>query len=89
MKKLGDVLSPSFFIFYFLTHKLFLYYTHHTRDFIMIFQFNFKFDGDKQGQKAYSGTITQCVKKFNSDCKRGILPQVETLISINNLSLTK
>lgn len=55
----------------------------------MVFQFKFMFDGGKNGQKSYSGTLTQCVKRFNSDCKRNILPQVEHLVSINNLSPRK
>lgn len=55
----------------------------------MEFQFTFKFDGDKTGTKTYEGTITQCVRKFNADCKNDILPQVEMLISINNLQHTR
>ena len=43
----------------------------------MEFQFTFKFDGDKTGTKTYNGTITQCVRKFNADCKHNVLPQVE------------
>lgn len=51
----------------------------------MSFQFTFQFDSDKIGTKEYTGTITQCVRAFNADCKTNVLPQVESLISIKNL----
>lgn len=45
------------------------------------YKFTFTFDKALRGQKEYNGTLTQCVKQFNNDKRKHVIP-AESVIKV-------
>lgn len=54
-----------------------------------MFEVKFLFDDDKVGTKTYDGDIIAAITKFNADCDNGVLPQVNNIILVKNVTLAK
>lgn len=50
------------------------------------YKFAFMFDEDYVGHKAYTGTFTQCVRQFNNDQRKRIIPAVKSVITVERLT---
>ena len=48
------------------------------------YSFAFTFD-NYVGHKEYTGTLTQCVKQFNRDQRKHILPAVKSVLKVEKV----
>lgn len=49
------------------------------------YKFAFTFDNNYVGHKAYTGTLTQCVRQFNCDQRKRIIPAVKSVIKVEKV----
>ena len=50
------------------------------------YKFAFTFDKDYVGHKEYTGTLTQCVRQFNNDQRKRIIPTVKSVIKVEKVN---
>lgn len=50
------------------------------------YKFAFTFDRDYVGHKEYTGTLTQCVRQFNNDQRKRIIPTVKSVIKVEKVN---
>ncbi len=50
------------------------------------YKFAFMLDEDYVGHKAYTGTFTQCVRQFNNDQRKRIIPAVKSVIKVEKVN---
>lgn len=49
------------------------------------YKFEFTFDRDYVGHKEYTGTLKQCVRQFNNDQRKLIIPSVKSVIKVEKV----
>ena len=49
------------------------------------YRFAFTFDNNYVGHKEYTGTLTQCVRQFNCDQRKRIIPAVKSVIKVEKV----
>lgn len=50
------------------------------------YKFAFKFDNNYVGNKEYTGTLTQCVRQFNCDQRKRVIPAVKYVIKVEKVN---
>lgn len=49
------------------------------------YKFAFTFDKDYVGHKVYTGTLTQCVRQFNCDRRKHVIPEVKSVLKVEKV----
>jgi hypothetical protein len=79
----------AFYFIFFQPPKFFILYTSPIKEDYMTtknnYRFAFTFDNNYVGRKEYTGTLTLCVRQFNCDQRKRIIPAVKSVIKVEKV----